>query len=235
MIFWNVGQGDFITYSDPQNCWLIDVGGSSYIKPKENLLFKKICRSKRSLLFITHFDLDHIRFYKKVARNLKISQVYVSHLTELRTRTAKRLVDFFRTEGIRIELMKKGDSIVSKWGKLKCLWPGTIENLHSENDRSLVLYFDGPVKFLFTGDLPGRQESHLGVFAKTDVLKISHHGSRSSSTAKFLSRARPRTCVISAGTNNSYGHPHAQTLNRLKSVGCSVLRTDILGTLILSL
>lgn len=86
--------------------------------------------------------------------------------------------------------------------------------------------------FLFTGDAEGDEELAMirsGLLGDVDVLKVGHHGSKSSSSPEFLSMLKPETSVISCGQNNSYGHPHEQTIVNLEAVGAEVLRTDKLG------
>jgi competence protein ComEC len=87
----------------------------------------------------------------------------------------------------------------------------------------------GEVRFLLTGDVVGEAESALRV-PPSPVVKVPHHGSRSSSQAGFLARAAPRLAVVSAGAHNPFGHPHPETLDRYRRRGALVLRTDRDGT-----
>lgn len=104
------------------------------------------------------------------------------------------------------------------------------------NNGSIVinLYFDHKL-FLLTGDAEDSQELAIvnsGLLTKVDVLKAGHHGSKSSSSPQFLGIALPETVIISCGKNNSYGHPHKQTLSRLESLNSTVFRTDTMGDII---
>ena len=105
------------------------------------------------------------------------------------------------------------------------------------NDMSIVLRIDyGETSFLFTGDAEYTSEYMMidsGAPLRADVLKVGHHGSDTSSTREFLECVSPRYAVISCKAGNQYGHPHASVLDRLRSVGAEVLRTDISGTVIL--
>jgi len=100
-----------------------------------------------------------------------------------------------------------------------------------ENNDSLLLRVQGTAaSFLFTGDLEKEGEEdavHIAPHLKSTVLKVAHHGSRSSSSEVFLNAVSPEIAVISAGRNNSYGHPHTEILSALSS--CRVLRTDMDG------
>ena len=104
------------------------------------------------------------------------------------------------------------------------------------NDYSAVLRLVyGKNSFLFTGDAETQSESemlHLGSQLKVDVLKVGHHGSRTSSTLAFLKLVAPTYAVISVGKGNSYGHPTQEALDRLSSIGATVYRTDESGTIV---
>jgi beta-lactamase superfamily II metal-dependent hydrolase len=94
----------------------------------------------------------------------------------------------------------------------------------------------GKKQFLLTGDSPLAIENYLvdvyGKQLKSDVLKAGHHGSRTSSGRIFLNAVSPEHVVISAGRDNRYGHPHQEVIDRLKKLGISIWRTDVLGTLL---
>ena len=132
-----------------------------------------------------------------------------------------------------------------RWRNWKCIsWTwATVTVLHCwpeaaaqgrTNDMSIVLRVDyGKTSFLFTGDAEDWSEYMMldsRVNLKADVLKVSHHGSSTASTMEFLRAVQPAYAVISAGKDNSYGHPHAEVLSRLRAVGAKVLRTDESGT-----
>jgi competence protein ComEC len=84
---------------------------------------------------------------------------------------------------------------------------------------------------LFTGDIDASQEKRIKNLEQYDVLKVAHHGSKHSSSLKFLEQVNPKIAVISVGAANRYGHPHIETLERLAKVGSKVLRTDELGAI----
>ncbi len=89
----------------------------------------------------------------------------------------------------------------------------------------------GTTSLLVSGDLTAQSESRLGTEVDVDLLKIAHHGSKGSSTARFLELASPQFAVISVGADNNYGHPAAETLAKLASLGVDVYRTDVGGTI----
>jgi competence protein ComEC len=108
----------------------------------------------------------------------------------------------------------------------------------NENDRSLVLRLQyGTVRLLLTGDIERATESWLltqGVDVRADILKVPHHGSKTSSTPAFVQQVQPRVGIISTGADNPFGHPHAQTLATLAHYGVEVWRTDVHGAVTLT-
>ncbi|MBQ5902395.1 MAG: hypothetical protein IIW83_04040 [Clostridia bacterium] len=97
-----------------------------------------------------------------------------------------------------------------------------------ENDRSAVILIKkGETSFLITGDISA-SDSKIDLSA--DVLKIAHHGSKSGTSAEMLSRVNPKYAVISVGSSNTFGHPTAEVLTRLKNAGIKLYRTDCNGT-----
>ena len=94
------------------------------------------------------------------------------------------------------------------------------------------------IDVLFTGDIAAEDEEilmHHNTDVTADILKVSHHGSKFSSSAAFLEQVRAEEAVISCGENNIYGHPHEETMERLEAVGSSVYRTDEQGTVLVKL
>ena len=100
----------------------------------------------------------------------------------------------------------------------------------AQNNYSLVIRFvHGDKSFLFTGDIEREVEYEMvrrNFNLRSDILKIPHHGSKTSSSELFLEEVRPEVAVISAGRNNLYGHPHAAILQRLADYGIAIRRTD---------
>ena len=109
---------------------------------------------------------------------------------------------------------------------------GTFLEVLDANEVSTVASIrNGKYSLLFTGDIDSTRERALKNLEQHDVLKVAHHGSKHSSSLKFLEQVQPKVAVISVGAGNSYGHPHPETLERLDNVGGKVLRTDELGAI----
>ena len=98
----------------------------------------------------------------------------------------------------------------------------------------MVMLTYGSRKFLFTGDAENSEENTITADIDCDVLKVGHHGSSTSTSRAFLTAASPEYAVISCGMGNSYGHPHIETLDRLKGAGAKIYRTDLQGDIIMT-
>ena len=123
------------------------------------------------------------------------------------------------------------------------LWPSKNETVSKNviNNNALVCKMvSKKVIMLFTGDIEQEAEeailnkykSNIGIL-KSDILKVAHHGSKTSSTKEFLEAVKPNTAVIGVGKNNNFGHPNKSVLERLKRLGCRIYRTDESGEIIL--
>lgn len=121
---------------------------------------------------------------------------------------------------------------------LEVLFPDRDVSGVSTNDGSIVgrLVY-GKTSIMFTGDAPQNVEKYLTLLdsknLKSDVLKVGHHGSRTSSSEEFVGFISPTYAVISDGKGNSYGHPHKETLATLEKFGVDILRTDQVGTIVM--
>lgn len=107
------------------------------------------------------------------------------------------------------------------------------ETWEGVNDYSVVARLDcGETEFLFMGDAEKGVEEILAGDIRAEILKVGHHGSRSSSSAEFLARVQPEVAIISVGERNRYGHPHDEALARLEELGVGIYRTDIEGSIV---
>ncbi len=241
----DVGQGDSIFLRDIKGkTILIDVGGRvSFAKPAEWQQRVSDANAERTLipylksrgvskidqLVLTHTDADHIGDMETVAKTFKIGQVLVSSGSLTKADFAAKL----KKMQLKVAVLKAGDRLPIMGSQLQVLYPFKTGN--GGNNDSLVLY--GRLlnlSFLFTGDLEKEGEERLlGAYPNltADVLKAGHHGSKGSSSVKFLKQIRPRVTLISAGKNNRYKHPHQETLRRLIKIKSQIYRTDQQGAL----
>ena len=238
--FVDVGQGDSIFIKLPfmQETFLIDTGGRLNFKqkpwqarqPKQlsdyNLIpfLKSLGCRKIDHLLVTHNDADHMGELNNVMSKIKISNLYLANGSQLEL---KKLL--MGVKGTKIHLVKQGDTI-GKHLKVQILLP---EKSEGENDDSLVTYFQiNQQRFLLTGDLEMTGEEKLlnnYPQLKTDFLKVGHHGSNTSTDEEFLKKIKPKYGIISVGKKNRYGHPTAETLEKLNKFQVKVFRTDQQG------
>jgi competence protein ComEC len=234
--FFDVGQGDAIFIESPQGHQiLIDGGPSSVILTK---LGKEIPFYDKSidLVILTHPDYDHVRGLIEVLRKYKIENILWTGIKK-DSAEYKEWIDLIKEEKANIFIARAGQQISSRRTVLRVLYP--FENLEGQessniNDTSVVVRLTNNYNsFLFTGDISKSVEKKIvekEIEIQSDVLKIAHHGSNSSSSREFLARVLPEIAVIQVG-ENQYGHPHPEVLERLENSGISVLRTDKAGSI----
>jgi competence protein ComEC len=151
-----------------------------------------------------------------------------------------RVLDVARRRGVRVVRLVRDDVRTLGGVEFRVLGPATdyTPRAKPSNDDSLVLLARfGERSFLLTGDIEQRSERRLAddrLLAHADLLKVAHHGSRTSSSEPFLQGVTPRFGVISAGFDNPYGHPHPDVLGRLEEHHVRVLRTDHDGAVTVS-
>jgi competence protein ComEC len=231
--FFDVGQGDAIFIETPQRHQiLIDGGPSSKIIEK---LAREIPFWDRSidLIILSHPEKDHITGLLEVLKRYKVENILwagiVRDIPEY-----KEWLNLIEKEKTNIKIAKAGQKISCKncqW-EIEIFYPfESLEGMEFEdsNDTSIVskLIF-GNSSFLFTGDIYKDVEESLALTSfnlNSKILKVAHHGSKTSSSQKFLERVLPEVAIISVG-ENKYGHPNKETLEILEKYGIRVLRTD---------
>ena len=143
-------------------------------------------------------------------------------------------------KSLKVKVLKSGTNTINLGLNTKVEVFSPEENIVSDNfnDYSSVIKISFlNTSFLFTGDAENFTEDYLisnNCNLKSDVLKVGHHGSSTSSSLKFLKAVNPSVAIISVGNNNTYGHPSLQTLTSLKNMNIDTYRTDLNGTIILS-
>ena len=235
VIFFDVGQGDAGFIETPQRHQiLIDGGPGSVILEK---LGKSMPFYDRTidLIILTHPEFDHLSGFNEVLKKYKVSNILWTGIVR-DTAEYKEWEKLIEEEKTEIFIAKAGQKIL--WESetnnyMEVLYP--FENLEGKvfedsNNTSIIskLVF-GKNSFLFTGDAYKNVEGELinkKAEIDSDVLKVSHHGSKTSSSEEFIKSVSPQIAVISAGIGNKYGHPHQEVLELLEKYGIRVLRTD---------
>ncbi len=231
----DVGQGDATLIVSPERkTILIDAGdnsqGETVIKSLKKEGVKQI-----DYFVLTHPDADHVGGADDVIRSLNVKSV-VMPLKSSSTKTYFDVLRAIQEKKIPIIHGEKGMSLdIGKSVTAKILSPGPKVSYPDTNDWSIVLKVEyGQKRFLFTGDAGKKAEADMltsGQDLTADVYKAGHHGSKTSSSSKFLKAVRPQIAVISVGANNKYHHPNIETLQHLQQAGVKkIYRTDDRGT-----
>ena len=234
VVFMSCGQADSTLLYTDRYTMLIDCGlNDSYGRIRNQLEAMGV--DHLDAVVLTHPHLDHGGGMAQVLRHFPTAQVYFADIPESLTSTAKwftRILDAIEETGSALTILKEGDTIEmgTTGGKLEVLHSGNGSDL---NNCSLVLRMTyGATKVLLTADIEREAEARLVASGKTiqaDILKVPHHGSRSSSTRDFLQQVQPKVAVISCGEDNEYGYPKPDVLQRLEEVGAAIYRTDTQG------
>jgi competence protein ComEC len=236
VVFFDVGQGDSIFIKTPNGNHIIIDGGP------DNKVIEKLGREmpfwKRTIdvMILTHPHADHIVGLIEVLRRYKIKNVLWNGM-DYNSSIFLEWKKLIEKEGAKIYVVQDG----SKVKEGSALYLNIINPYFSENlDRndidnnsvvSHLIYKE--YSFLFTGDIFAQKEKELvkrkEESVKSNVLKVSHHGSKTSSDEEFIKYVSPEIAVISVGKNNRYGHPNKEVLERLIMNGAYILRTDEVG------
>ena len=230
----DVGQGDSILIQVGDCDILIDAGTANYGSTVSNYL-KKQGVDDIELMINTHPDADHCGGLTTVLNNFVVEEVWISKDTNKNTAAYKNFVSAIASEGLTAKKPDAGTVYTYEYLTITVLY--SAKGSDSNNSSIVVMLEYGSFRFLFTGDIGQAVENQLvqaKADLKCDVLKVGHHGSRTSSTAAFLSAVDAEYGVICVGTGNSYGHPTSDTLNRLKAAEVSVYRTDLDGDVVFS-
>lgn len=233
IVYLDVGQGDSIAIHTAKNKnILIDGGGNiSKLLDEANtgtqivlpyLRYKGI--NRLDCVFVSHPDGDHIIGILELLDYIKINQIFIAD-TDTKNDLLKILEMKASKYNIAINKLSKGNIVkVDDSISFECIYPSKDILIDSDdyNNNSLVLYMNyNNSKFLFTGDIEKEAEDRITKDYKkldVDILKVAHHGSKTSSNQNFVDMVKPKVAIISSGKNNYYGHPHKEVLDRYKNI-----------------
>ena len=248
--FIDVGQGDsiFIRLPHGKGNYLIDTGGTLTfntedwkVRQKQFEVGKDVVVpflkskgiTKIHKLFLTHGDMDHIGGATEIMKELKVKEVMLPISPELSV-LEKEIMLLAKQQNLSFKFISAGDSFRAGNQIIQVLSPQNAKE-DNRNNGSVVLYTKlGGLNWLFTGDLEQEGEKQLlnkynGL--EIDVLKVGHHGSKTSTSELFLDKVEPKLAVISVGRNNRYSHPNMEVVNLLQEKNIQVLRTDKHGAI----
>ena len=228
--FIDVGQGEAILIALPEKTILIDAGPTGSA-PKIAQVLQELGRNKIDYLVATHPDEDHIGGMADVISNTQIGTIYAPNKTN-NTATYRKFLAAIQNNNLQITLAEAGTIIDQTDSyKLEILWPKKDANFPDTNDYSIIIKLTvGNKTFLFTGDAPTSAilDSNPG---HIDVLKVSHHGSRTGTTEQLVRKLSPTYAVVSYALDNSYGHPMQSVLNALHKHSVEIWGTGANGTI----
>lgn len=232
--FLDVGQGNSTLITCGGHAMLIDTGDDSKGTLIQNYLQKQKINTL-DYLVLTHPDADHIGGAPVIITKFKIDKVFVSNF-EKDNKTYQKLIQSLDDKRLKYTTPDVGTQYLLGTSTVTFLAPnGEYDN---PNDSSIALLVqNGENRFLFTGDAGEDAEEDIlenGLDISADVYLAGHHGSRTSTSEDFFEAVSPSCAVISCEEGNSYGHPHAQTLNTFRMNHVKVYRTDEDGTIIAS-
>ncbi len=235
--FIDVGQGDSTLIRTPEGDILIDAGENS---AEEDLKAYLDLQGVEVLYYaiFTHPDSDHIGGADMVLAEYEVKNVIKPEL-EKDTTVYKRMMDAIAAEGCTVYNALPGETYSLGEFDMFVFGPDPNNKKLDSNNSSIVIKATwGSTTAMLTGDAEApAEESILKTFSAAELgsmlLKMGHHGSKTSSTDAWLAAVNPKIAIISCGLNNKYGHPHAEVLARIEPyVGDQIYRTDLLGSIV---
>ena len=245
--FVDVGQGDSTFIITPKNkTILIDGGGSNTgsFDVGENTLLPYILDkgyNKIDLMIISHFDSDHVGGLLTILEEIKVEKVLIAKQEE-QSENYKRFLNIVKEKNIPVIVGKRGDKInIEKDLYLDILFPESEqieENVINNNSLVFNIHYNN-FSMLFTGDIEEIAEKRIIEITnksrlKADIIKIPHHGSKTSSTRELLEIVLPKIALIGVGKDNLFGHPSSETIDKLDELEIKTYRTDINGEIMIN-
>jgi competence protein ComEC len=239
----DVGQGDSLFVAFPGGrTMLIDAGGALGVPRisgartgfdvgeqvvSQYLWYRGLKRL--DVVALTHAHQDHLGGLGAVLENFRVRELWVGR--DVASPAFQALLEHAQARGVRVVHRLRGATFAWEGVAGRVLWPDTSDEVPSaKNNDSMVLRLEhGSLALLLPGDIEGPVERELladGDPLAADFLKVAHHGSKTSTSAKWLAQVVPRAAAISVGENNTFGHPNPDVLERLRAAGVRVLRTD---------
>lgn len=229
----NVGQGDCAVISTKKQHFLVDCGSTDQSNVGEYCLIPFLKNQGISYLdgiFVSHTDQDHINgivelltFIEENLTAIRVGNLILPEWEE-KEDAYLELEELAKTIDVNLIYVSEGDCFQAEELRLEILHPEVGSKGTDTNEEGIVLQvFYEDFCGLFMGDVGSSVEKELlPLFSDVDFLKVGHHGSKYSSCSEFLEKITAEMAVISCGEDNSYGHPHEETLKRLEEAGCEI-------------
>lgn len=231
--FIDVGQGDSCLIIMPNNKKILIDGGEGKTDVLLSYLLDR--RIKQiDYIMISHFDSDHCNGLIEIIENLKVKNIMISKQAYFSDEYIN-IANIINSKKINVTYVKQGDSFnITREIKLDILYPPEDLEYKDLNNNSIVAKLTyNSFSILFTGDVESAETNILNSYStealRSTVLKVAHHGSKTSSSEKFLEAVKPKIALIGVGENNKFGHPNSEVLQRLNDINCKIYRTDEMG------
>lgn len=234
----DIGQGDALFIESPSGTQIFFDGGPA--KKISNVIGEVLPTFDKTIdaLVITNPDADHMSGFLYILQNYKVGQVFESGTTN-DSETYKKFKEEIKKQNIKSTIVTKGMRLhIGGGAYIDILFPDRDVSTWERNDGSIVARLVyGESTIMLTGDTTEKVEriilenNNLNNL-QSDILKVAHHGSRTSTSYDFVNTVNPKYALISNGLKNNYGHPHPEVLDILNSLGVKILRTDTLGTIV---
>ncbi len=225
--FLDVGQGDSTLVRAGETTVLIDTGRNR--STLDQLEARDVV--DLDLLILTHAHADHISYSDIIIEEMNPDEVWLSE-TEANSQVYERLLDALIRTNTPVVYPSTGESYSVGGLDFLIVHPTSLTG-NLNNDSLSFKMIANNTSFLFTGDAETPAENIMlgtGLILQSHIYHMGHHGSRTSSSAPFMSAVRPDIAIYSAGINNSYGHPHKEAIDRVQAVGAEVYGTAENGT-----
>lgn len=234
----DVGQGDATLIKGKDKNLLIDSGPLEGSRELIKYL-KKVKVKKIDYIIATHAHLDHIGAMPSLIGEFPVDYFFITKNKE-KSSFYMNLLKNIKDKNIKLKILSEEGILPIDLGKnskvyLLSKYSEDYDNIN--NTSPLLKIYYGKTSFLFTGDMEREAEklyASLDINLKSDVLKVAHHGSDTSSTEEFLNKVNPKVSIISSGLDNPYGHPSKETLKKLSNLKSKIFKTYEDGNIILS-
>ena len=224
----DVGQADSILIMNNGESALIDAGNNEDGQDVVNFIKSKGI-TKLNYVIGTHPHEDHIGGLDDVINNIDIDKIYLPKI-QTTTKTYQDVLTAIQNKNKTITTFKKGDKFSIGEANSEIMTDSISDKNNLNLSSNIIRMEYNKTSFLFTGDAETENEKAIE-WSQTDILKVGHHGSKTSTSQKFLNQIKPTYAIISVGKDNDYGHPNKETLDKLKNIGAQVIRTDESGTI----
>lgn len=224
----DVGQADSILIVNKNQSVLIDAGNNEDGENVVNFIKAKGI-TKLDYVIGTHPHEDHIGGLDDVINNIDADKIYLPKI-QTNTKTYEDVLQAIQNKNQKINSFNKGDKFTIADANLEVMTDSILDKENLNLSSNIIRMEFNKTSFLFTGDAETENEKTIE-WTPTDILKVGHHGSTTSTSQNFLNQIKPKYAIISVGKDNDYGHPKEKILKRLEKSGAEIFRTDECGTI----